>query len=95
MPTGLLSAVDGMRGTGRYRARTRLRGILPYALADLIPKGRDDCGNHEWYREDADTALCYHCEVGERHLVPGEKVADPPSSQAPPVVRGRGQQVRV
>lgn len=83
-----------MRQTGKYRARTWLRGVLPYVLADFVPKGAHDCGAHEWYREDDHTALCYHCEVGERRLAPGQKVADPPSSEPSPVVRSRGQ-VRV
>lgn len=56
---------------GRYRIRTWLRGNLPYFLSDRIPKGSGDCGNHEWYRQDADTDACYHCEVGIRsHVEP-------------------------
>ena len=49
---------------GRYRPRTRLRGRLPVALADRVPKGARDCGAHEWYRADAGTWRCYHCEPG-------------------------------
>lgn len=49
---------------GRYRLRTWLRGRLPVALADLVPKGARDCGAHEWYRADAGTWRCYHCEPG-------------------------------
>jgi hypothetical protein len=49
-------------GGGRYRLRTWLRGRLPVALADLVPKGALDCGAHEWYRADAGTWRCYHCE---------------------------------
>lgn len=50
----------------RYRLRTELRGILPHALARLVPKGRRDCGAHEYYRADEQTDRCYHCEVGVR-----------------------------
>ncbi len=49
---------------GRYRLRTWLRGRLPAALARLVPKGRRDCGAHEWYRADEETWRCYHCEPG-------------------------------
>lgn len=47
---------------GRYRLRTWLRGSLPATLARLAPKGRRDCGAHEWYRADEQTWRCYHCE---------------------------------
>jgi hypothetical protein len=47
---------------GRYRLRTWLRGRLPVAVADLVPKGARDCGAHEWYRADRQTWRCYHCE---------------------------------
>jgi hypothetical protein len=47
---------------GRYRLRTWLRGRLPVALADLVPKGARDCGDHEWYRADEQAWRCYHCE---------------------------------
>ena len=53
----------GMDG-GRYRLRTWLRGRLPVALADRVPKGARDCGAHEWYRADGQTWRCYHCEPG-------------------------------
>jgi hypothetical protein len=43
-----------------------MRGHVPWALVDLFPKGAKDCGDHEWFRFDHDTDLCYHCEVGER-----------------------------
>jgi len=49
---------------GRYRLRTWLRGRLPVALARLVPKGRRDCGAHEWYRADNETWRCYHCQAG-------------------------------
>jgi hypothetical protein len=47
---------------GRYRLRTWLRGRLPVAVADLVPKGARDCGAHEFYRADEQTWRCYHCE---------------------------------
>ncbi len=47
---------------GKYRVRTWLRGRLPAALARHVPKGRHDCGNHEWYRSAEQTWRCYHCE---------------------------------
>jgi hypothetical protein len=49
---------------GRYRIRTWLRGNLPGPLSDLFPKGKRDCGSHEWYRSSEDTDRCYHCDVG-------------------------------
>jgi predicted dithiol-disulfide oxidoreductase (DUF899 family) len=45
----------------RYRRRTALRTRLPYALLFLAPKGRRDCGAHEWYRSDDVSDHCYHC----------------------------------
>ena len=52
----------------RYRLRTRVRGLLPWYLVDRgwAAKGSSDCGRHDWYRHDATTERCYHCEVGER-----------------------------
>jgi hypothetical protein len=61
---------------GRYRTRTWIRGHLPYGLTWIAPKGPEDCGDHDWYRADEDTALCYHCEVGHRDLAPGERLSD-------------------
>ena len=49
---------------GRYRVRTMVRGGLPLAFAKFVPKGGRDCGAHEWYRSDAETWRCYHCEPG-------------------------------
>lgn len=54
----------------RYRFRTWLRGSLPDALARLVPKGRHDCGAHEWYRADRDVWRCYHCEPGIARVSP-------------------------
>jgi hypothetical protein len=34
-------------------------------LARYVQKGRDDCGNHEWYNADHAVEHCYHCR-GER-----------------------------
>jgi len=50
----------------RYRWRTRLRGVLPSQLSLLVPKGRQDCGDHEWYRSSESLDACYHCRVGTR-----------------------------
>lgn len=47
---------------GRYRARAWLRRRLPSALSSVVPKGRGDCGAHEWYRADKQTWRCYYCE---------------------------------
>ena len=62
---------------GAYRWRTNLRGRLPYVLADLIPKGRRDCGQHEWYNSDYIVERCYHGVVGIRPYrsseTPGER----------------------
>jgi hypothetical protein len=49
---------------GKYRLRTRVRGLLPGWLGWLAPKGRRDCGAHEWYSADASEWRCYHCERG-------------------------------
>ncbi len=64
---------------GRYRWRTKFRSKLPWFLIDrgIAAKGREDCGSHEWYREDASVWRCYHCTVGE-HL--GQ---DPYAQEAP------------
>jgi hypothetical protein len=62
--------------SGRYRTRTRIRSHLPWVLTWLAPKGDQDCGNHDWYREDDHTALCYHCQVGERPLDPDEIITE-------------------
>jgi hypothetical protein len=54
----------------RYRFRTWAREHLPRPLAYLFPAGTRDCGNHEWFRDDEHTDLCWHCTVGEREHVP-------------------------
>lgn len=48
----------------KYRLRTWLRGHLPPWLSWVAPKGKSDCGNHEWYRSEGITWRCYHCEAG-------------------------------
>ncbi len=48
----------------------------PACLAQLVPKGREDCGRHDWYRDDGTTARCYHCEVGERTITPSIDVLE-------------------
>ena len=55
---------------GKYRNRTALRERIPEPLATLIPKGRRDCRDHEWYKASEQTWRCYHCEVGITHTVP-------------------------
>jgi hypothetical protein len=51
---------------GPYRWRTLLRIHLPFRLLWIAPKGRKDCGNHDWYNADGVVEKCYHCRVGER-----------------------------
>lgn len=52
----------------RYRYRARLRVILPIRLAALIRKGREDCGEHEWYRSEEAVWRCYHCVAFTREV---------------------------
>jgi hypothetical protein len=67
------------RKRARYRWRTNLRRRLPHALIGLAPKGRKDCGQHEWYRKTGDILNCYHCfaqkayegEFEDEELAPG------------------------
>lgn len=54
----------------KYRWRTRLRTFLPWILTPLIPKGSNDCGDHEWHRSDATTWRCVHCKAGVTHEEP-------------------------
>jgi len=56
--------------SGKYRLRTALRENLPERLAARIPKGRYDCGDHEWYKAGQQTWRCYHCEPGFTDSVP-------------------------
>jgi hypothetical protein len=58
---------------GKYRYRTALRENAPDRVAALIPKGRQDCGDHEWYLGGPDTWRCYHCTVGITHEVPWDE----------------------
>lgn len=53
-----------------YRLRTWLRERLPRPFAYLFPAGSKDCGDHEWFRTDEHTDICWHCTVGEREHVP-------------------------
>lgn len=56
----------------RYRWRTWMRGHVPVFLVPLFPKGKHDCGEHEWYvhwrSEDGQfvSESCYHCTEGLR-----------------------------
>jgi hypothetical protein len=63
-------AHDGEVGSenarGRYRWRTRVRRVLRLRLGWLSPKGKADCGDHEWYNHDGVTERCYHCSAGKR-----------------------------
>lgn len=58
---------------GKYRNRTALRERVPESLAAMIPKGRHDCGDHEWYKSAESTWRCYHCVVGVTHEVPWDE----------------------
>lgn len=49
---------------GKYRWRTSIRTRLPWAFVWMFPKGRHDCGDHDWYRQDDEILRCYHCKVG-------------------------------
>jgi hypothetical protein len=63
---------------GRYRFRTWLRGHLPEWIATRFPRGKQDCGAHEWHRSDPATWRCYHCDVGVTHVspfAPAEEIA--------------------
>jgi hypothetical protein len=51
---------------GRYRWRTSFRRHMPWSFIGLAPKGKTDCGDHEWYKHSDDEDRCYHCEVGVR-----------------------------
>ena len=57
-----------LRFPGRYRWRTAARRRLPSILINLgiAAKGKDDCGDHDWYRSNGGQQRCYHCDVGAR-----------------------------
>lgn len=55
---------------GRYRTRAWLRKRLPGALSRVVPKGRSDCGAHEWYRAGEQTWRCYYCESANTRSSP-------------------------
>ena len=57
----------------KYRFRTMLRSNLPAHIAERIPKGAADCGDHEWYLAEAGTWRCYHCAVGVTHELPWDE----------------------
>lgn len=38
-----------------------------------MPKGRCDCGEHEWYKAAEQTWRCYYCEQGVTHEVPWDE----------------------
>jgi len=59
--------------SGNYRVRTALREYLPERVAARIPKGRHDCGSHEWYKATERAWRCYHCEPGLTHTVPWDE----------------------
>ncbi len=46
----------------RIWLRVHTRNVLYYRLGLVVPKARD-CGDHGWYRQDAETEACYHCRV--------------------------------
>lgn len=59
---------EGSFRQGRHRLRTWLRMHEPGWLYRRwpVPKGSEDCGNHEFYNADDVLKRCYHCEVGVR-----------------------------
>ena len=74
---------------GRYRWRTSMRRHLPWIVMPLFPKGRKDCGNHEWALSDEDTYLCYHCSVGIRPPTPEERGSNRLAAQRRAIERAR------
>jgi len=82
---------------GRYRIRTWLRGLAPRPVAAMIPKGRHDCGRHEWYRASEITDRCYHCVVGEREHVPMPLVIGSPEWRmlSDSIERGSAEAARI
>ncbi len=59
--------------SGKYRYRTALREGLPESVAALIPKGRHNCGDHEWYKAEEQTWRCYHWQPGATREVPWDE----------------------
>jgi len=43
-----------------------MRRNAPGFMTGLFPKGRHDCGAHEWYNHDDVVDRCYHCLEGVR-----------------------------
>lgn len=50
----------------KYRWRTKLRSTLPAWCMRLLPKGRRDCGDHDWYKSTGNLYRCYHCQPGAK-----------------------------
>ena len=73
MPIGYTVEPQLAMRRGKYRIRTWLRESLPERLVDFFPKGRHDCGDHEWYLSEPQTWRCYHCVVGITHDVPWDE----------------------
>jgi hypothetical protein len=65
---------EGLYRRGKYRWRTWLRTHEPNWLYQVwsIPKGRTDCGNHEFYHANNGIDRCYHCERGTQPHDPDE-----------------------
>jgi hypothetical protein len=36
---------------------------MPWRFVDLFPKGKADCGSHEWYNAEPNLVECYFCEA--------------------------------
>ena len=62
-------ADETLGGVSRYRWRTWIRKHTPHAIADHVPKGKKDCGAHDWYKSTDLVDHCYHCDA-ERHHEP-------------------------
>jgi hypothetical protein len=55
---------------GKYRRLTAARMKAPAVLGRLFPKGREDCGDHEWQLVEPGTWQCVHCVPGVTHENP-------------------------
>lgn len=83
------------RSPGRYRWRTRARLGLPRWFAILLPRGKKDCGSHEFYTDRRGIVRCFHCRTADhpnrqwivRAGGAGSPPVAPPSKGRP---RGRG-----